>query len=96
MNDDVVVVVGIMVVSAIIGMVIYTILDKINGVSAKLDEVIKLIKGMQMNKHGDLIDRKTLLDELYSRDYTKFTHRDFVALVHYADTVVEGGEHAED
>lgn len=49
-----------------------------------------------MNKHGDLIDRKTLLDDLYSRDYTKFTHRDFVALVHYADTVVEGGEHAED
>lgn len=43
MNDDVVVVVGIMVVSAIIGMVIYTILDEINGVSAKLDEVIKLI-----------------------------------------------------
>ena len=36
---------------------------------------------------GDAISRKALLDDLYGRDYTKFTHRDFVALVQYQDTV---------
>ena len=56
--------------------------------------LIKAIKdGTPIPKgHGDLIDRKGLLDDLYSRDYTKFTHRDFVALVHYANAVVKGGK----
>ena len=36
---------------------------------------------------GEYISRKALLEDLYKRDYTKFTHRDFVALVQYQDIV---------
>ena len=38
-------------------------------------------------QYGDLISRQSLLDDLYKRAYTEFTHRDFVALVSYQDTV---------
>lgn len=36
---------------------------------------------------AELISQKALLDDLYGRDYTKFTHRDFVALVQYQDII---------
>ena len=42
---------------------------------------------------GEYISRKALLEDLYKRDYTKFTHRDFVALVQYQDIVAIPPEH---
>lgn len=42
--------------------------------------------------HGDLIGRKELLKDLYKRNYTDLTYRDFVALVDYAPTIIEGSE----
>jgi hypothetical protein len=42
---------------------------------------------LEQEPSGDLISRQELLEDLYKRDYTKFTHRDFVALVQYQDTV---------
>ena len=42
---------------------------------------------------GKYISRKALLDDLYKRDYTKFTHRDFVALVQYQDIVAIPPDH---
>jgi ribosomal protein S27E len=45
------------------------------------------INALEQEPSGDLISRQELLEDLYKRDYTKFTHRDFVALVQYQDTV---------
>ena len=42
---------------------------------------------------GEYISRKALLEDLYKRDYTKFTHRDFVALVQYQDIVAIPPDH---
>ena len=42
---------------------------------------------IQPQADGEYISRQALLDDLYKRDYTKFTHRDFVALVQYQDIV---------
>lgn len=47
----------------------------------------KAIKALQEQADGEYISRKSLLEDLYKRDYTKFTHRDFVALVQYQDIV---------
>ena len=44
----------------------------------------------------ECVSRKVLLDDLYSRDYTKFTHRDFVALVQYQDIVQPKPTECED
>ena len=45
------------------------------------------IKALEQQTCEDAISREALLEDLYKRDYTKFTHRDFVALVQYQDTV---------
>lgn len=42
---------------------------------------------IKVQADGEYISRKALLEDLYKRDYTKFTHRDFVALVQYQDIV---------
>lgn len=59
---------------------------------------------IKVQADGEYISRKALLEDLYKRDYTKFTHRDFVALVQYQDIVaipnktetghwIDGGEY---
>ena len=54
----------------------------------KMDEIRHAYdKLKEQESSGDLISRQELLEDLYKRDYTKFTHRDFVALVQYQDTV---------
>jgi len=45
------------------------------------------IQALEQEPCEDAISRQELLEDLYKRDYTKFTHRDFVALVQYQDTV---------
>lgn len=47
----------------------------------------KIMDWLEQEPCEDAISRQELLEDLYKRDYTKFTHRDFVALVQYQDTV---------
>jgi hypothetical protein len=52
-----------------------------------LVDLMNILEKQMQEPSGDLISRQELLEDLYKRDYTKFTHRDFVALVQYQDTV---------
>lgn len=57
----------------------------------------KLVEHLEQEPCEDAISRKALLEDLYKRDYTKFTHRDFVALVQYQDIVaIPSAEPCED
>jgi hypothetical protein len=58
--------------------------NQLNGDIEAFDMAIQVLS---QEPSGDLISRQELLEDLYKRDYTKFTHRDFVALVQYQDTV---------